>query len=264
MHPPADALRTDTQSPAATAAIGDSPRILSNVNTQPITQILLVEDDGDLAQMVAEFLRANDYEVTIEGRGDSAVSRIVMEKPDAVILDINLPGIDGFEVCRSVRDRYNGVIIILTARGDDLDEIVGLEIGADDYLSKPVRPRVLLARLRAHLRKTTGDSSSDPNRIISVGGLVVNSGRRSVDVDGVEVELTTAEFDLLWMLAEQSGIVVSRDDIYPKLVGVKYDGQDRSIDLRVSRLRKKISDDPTNPTKIKSVRGVGYILVDDK
>lgn len=234
------------------------------MTTEPTTRILLVEDDVELSQMVAEYLESNGFKVQVEGRGDTAVSRIVVEKPDAVILDINLPGIDGFEVCRSVRELYKGLIIILTARGDELDEIVGLEIGADDYLSKPVRPRLLLARLKAHLRKTVADPTNKEARTISVGGLVVNSGRRSVEVDDQEVELTTAEFDLLWMLAEKQGTVVSRDDIYPKLVGVQYDGQDRSIDLRVSRLRKKLGDDPANPMRVKSVRGVGYILVADK
>lgn len=258
------AVRSDTHVATNSAAISNFRRILVGVNTASTTRILLVEDDSDLAQMVAEFLESSDFSVQIEPRGDTAITRIIDENPDAVILDVNLPGVNGFEVCRSVRDEYPGLILILTARGDELDEIVGLEIGADDYMSKPVRPRVLLARLRSHLRKTQPDVTEDGASIISVSGLVVNSRRRTVEVDGQEVDLTTAEFDLLWMLAEKSGTVVGRDDIYPKLVGIQYDGQDRSIDLRVSRLRKKIGDDPTNPTRVKSVRGVGYILVADK
>lgn len=257
-------VRSDTQVVTNSAAINAFTRILIDVNTASTTRILLVEDDSDLAQMVAEFLESNDFSVQIEPRGDTAINRIVDEKPDAVILDVNLPGVDGFEVCRAVRDTYSGLIVILTARGDELDEIVGLEIGADDYLSKPVRPRVLLARLRSHLRKTQLDPPGDGTTTISVNGIVVNARRRSAEVDGRDVDLTTAEFDLLWMLAEKSGTVVGREDIYPKLVGVQYDGQDRSIDLRVSRLRKKLGDDPTNPTRVKSVRGVGYILVADK
>lgn len=228
------------------------------------SQILLVEDDSELAQMVSEYLQSNGFQVTIEQRGDTAVDRILQDAPDAVLLDINLPGLDGFDVCRRVRPRYDGLILILTARGDELDEIVGLEIGADDYMSKPVRPRLLLARLRSHLRKHVPSDAADQVREITVGSLQIHLNRRSVTLGEAEVQLTTAEFDLLWMLAEQAGQVVSREDIYPRLVGVNYDGQDRSIDLRVSRLRRKLGDDPATPTRIKSIRGVGYILVDDQ
>ncbi len=221
--------------------------------------ILLVEDDPDLASMVAEFLNGNDFVVSVESRGDTAVSRILRENPDAVVLDVNLPGLTGFEVCRQVREGFTGPILILTARGDEVDEVIGLEIGADDYMSKPVRPRVLLARLRAHLRKTTPSGKGAPE--ITVGDLTIDSSRRSVEIAEAAIDLTTAEFDLLWMLAEHAGEVVSRERIYQELVGIPYDGIDRSIDLRVSRLRKRLNDDPANPTRIKSVRGVGYILV---
>lgn len=227
------------------------------------SRILLVEDDAELAQMVCEYLQTNGFNVGIEERGDTAVARILQDAPDAVLLDVNLPGIDGFEVCRQVRAQYDGLILILTARGDELDEIVGLEIGADDYMSKPVRPRLLLARLRSHLRKHTSNGNEEV-RAIAVGTLEIHLNRRSVTLGEQEIQLTTAEFDLLWMLAEQAGRVVSREEIYPKLVGVNYDGQDRSIDLRVSRLRRKLGDDPATPTRIKSIRGVGYILVDDQ
>lgn len=240
------------------------PPILAFMTNEQTSQILLVEDDAELAQMVCEYLQSNGFQVAVEQRGDLAVDRIVQDAPDAVLLDINLPGIDGFEVCRRVRSRYDGLILILTARGDELDEIVGLEIGADDYMSKPVRPRLLLARLRSHLRKHVPSSPADEVREITVGSLKIHLNRRSVSLGEDEVQLTTAEFDLLWMLAEQAGRVVSREDIYPKLVGVSYDGQDRSIDLRVSRLRRKLGDDPATPARIKSIRGVGYILVDDQ
>lgn len=209
--------------------------------------------------MVAEFLRGNGFDVAIEARGDSAVDRILSDKPDAVILDINLPGKEGFEVCREVRSEYKGPILILTARGDEVDEVIGLELGADDYMSKPVRPRVLLARLRSHLRKAPTDV--EDSGVISVGDLSIDSGRRHCEIAGKEIDLTTAEFDLLWNLAKNVGEVVSRESIYMELVGIPYDGIDRSIDLRVSRLRKRLGDDPANPTRIKSVRGVGYILV---
>jgi len=225
------------------------------------THVLLVEDDRELSAMISEFLAGNGFAVDVEGRGDAAVARILTQKPDAVILDVNLPGMDGFDVCRQVRNEYRGTILILTARGDEVDEVVGLEIGADDYMAKPVRPRVLLARLRAHLRKST---PVDDQRKITVGDLAIDSSRRLVEISGENIDLTTAEFDLLWLLAKHAGAVVSRDEIYRELFEIPYDGIDRSIDLRVSRLRRRVGDDSSNPTRIKSVRGVGYILVLDE
>lgn len=224
-------------------------------------RILLVEDDAELARMVADFLNSNEFETSIEGRGDTAAKRILDFKPDAVVLDVNLPGEDGFSVCRSVRQKYRGAIIMLTARGEDVDEVLGLEVGADDYMAKPVRPRVLLARLRSHLRRITPvEAASTP---ITVGAMVVDPSRRSVEIAGQPVEVTTAEFDLLKLLAENAGKTLSRKDIYQEIHGMMYDGLDRSIDLRISRLRKKLGDDPSRPQRIKSVRGVGYMLAVD-
>ena len=224
----------------------------------PPYRVLLVEDDAPLASMVADFLSANDFEVTIEGRGDVAAERILRESPDAVVLDVNLPGQDGFTVCKTVRDQYYGAILMLTARGEEVDEVLGLEAGADDYLAKPVRPRALLARLRTHLRRIT--PSEEASQPVVVGSLVVDPSRRSVEIEGQYIELTTAEFDLLKLLAENAGRTLSRNDIYQQIHGMKYDGLDRSIDLRISRLRKKLGDDPSRPQRIKSVRGVGYML----
>ena len=221
-------------------------------------RILLVEDDASLAAMVADFLSPHGFDVSIEGRGDVAVARITDENPDVVLLDVNLPGLDGFSICRSVRSRYRGAIIMLTARGEEVDEVLGLEAGADDYLAKPVRPRALLARLQTHLRRATpAEQASQP---IVVGSLVVDAGRRSVEIDGLAVDLTTAEFDLLNLLARHAGQTLSRNDIYQEIHQMKYDGLDRSIDLRISRLRKRLGDDPAKPRRIKSVRGVGYML----
>ena len=208
--------------------------------------------------MVADFLSPHGFDVSIEGRGDVAVARITDENPDVVLLDVNLPGLDGFSICRSVRSRYRGAIIMLTARGEEVDEVLGLEAGADDYLAKPVRPRALLARLQTHLRRATpAEQASQP---IVVGSLVVDAGRRSVEIDGLAVGLTTAEFDLLSLLARHAGQTLSRNDIYQEIHQMKYDGLDRSIDLRISRLRKRLGDDPAKPRRIKSVRGVGYML----
>ena len=232
------------------------------MNNEPACRILLVEDDVRLALMIKDFLTPEGFEVTIEGRGDAAVARILNESPEAVVLDVNLPGMDGISVCRTVRSKYSGPILILTARGDEVDEIICLEVGADDFMAKPVRPRVLLARIRAHLRKTSVTESQTQQKL-KIGPLLIDAGRRTLEVEGAVVDLTTAEFDLLWHLAENTWKVLSREDIYQHIHGFRYDGMDRSIDLRVSRLRKKIGDDPNCPQRIKSIRGVGYLLAND-
>ena len=223
-------------------------------------RVLLVEDDAALASMVADFLSPHGVEVSIEGRGDTAVDRITKENPDAVLLDVNLPGLDGFSVCKAVRLGYRGPIIMLTARGEEIDEVLGLESGADDYMAKPVRPRALLARLRTHLRRVTPTEQEAQRTPIQVGSLLVDASRRYAELDGVALDVSTAEFDLLHLLAENVGRTLSRNDIYQHIHGTKYDGMDRSIDLRISRLRKKLGDDPAKPQRIKSVRGVGYML----
>jgi len=223
-------------------------------------RILLVEDDSELASMVADFLAPHGFVVTIEARGDRAAERIRGEPHDLLILDVNLPGLDGLTLCRTVRSDFKGPILILTARGDEVDEVVGLEVGADDYLAKPVRPRVLLARLRAHLRRSAASAIPQGGNRIAIGAMAIDAGRRAVQMSGQEIKLTSAEFDLLWLLAENVGQVVSRGDIYLRIHGVEYDGLDRSIDLRVSRLRKKLGDDPVDPQRIKSVRNTGYLL----
>ncbi|PIE19796.1 MAG: DNA-binding response regulator [Proteobacteria bacterium] len=229
-------------------------------------RILLVEDDERLASLVCEFLQSNGYVVSIEGRGDRAVGRILDELPNLVILDLMLPGRDGLEVCREVRDHYPGVILMLTARGEDVDEIVGLEIGADDYIAKPVKPRVLLAHIKSQLRRAErlvdedGQGRGDGAQRQVIGELVIDAGARTVQLGEQPIALTTAEFDLLWFLAKRAGEVVSRETIYSELRGIEYDGLDRSIDLRVARLRKKLGDDAKQPRLIKSVRGAGYLV----
>jgi two-component system, OmpR family, response regulator RstA len=226
------------------------------------SRILLVEDEPILGAMVMDYLREQGFEVALESRGDVAVERIIKESPEAVILDINLPGCDGFDVCRQVRDRYRGTIVMLTARASEVDEVLGLECGADDYLSKPVRPKVLLARLRVHLRKhqATDSSVTAPLR---VGDLMVDPASRRVELSGREVEVSSAEFDVLQLLAASAGKTVSRAEIFQAIHGMKFDGLDRSIDLRISRLRKKLGDDPLHPKRIKSIRGTGYLLALD-
>jgi len=222
-------------------------------------RILLVEDDAQLASMVADFLKPHGFDVLVENRGDRAVHRILHEDPEVVILDVNLPGKDGFAVCREVRAHYGGAIIMLTARGGEVDEVLGLEFGADDYLAKPVRPLALLARLRTHLRRSLPDPATTGQTVV-VGSLVVDTARRNAEMNGIVLDLTTAEFDLLKLLADHAGKPLSRNEIYQLIHGTRYDGLDRSIDLRISRLRKKLGDDPLRPQRILSVRGTGYQL----
>ena len=232
--------------------------------------ILLIEDDRRLGDLVAKYLRRNDFDVSVERRGDTAPARIIREAPDLLILDLMLPGMDGLDVCRRVRSRYHGPILMLTAREDDMDQVAGLEMGADDYVKKPVEPRVLLARIRALMRrfekKTPG--SVDTPGVGNPDGLVFNSlsiikSSRTVKLGCRVVGLTSSEFDLLWLLAQNSGHILDRDTIYRKLKGIDYDGLDRSVDLAVSRLRKKLSDDPEYPKRIKTVWGKGYLFVPD-
>ena len=223
-------------------------------------RLLLVEDDQELAEMVSDFLGEHKFDVSVEGNGRIAQNRIVSEPYDAVLLDIGLPEIDGISICRNVREKFAGPILMLTARGDEVDEVLSLEVGADDYIAKPVRPRALVARLKMHLNRSEPHSDSSQPSKIQVDGLTIDSGDRTAMLEEQTVDVTTAEFDLLWLLAENAGQVIAREQIYQKLLGIRYDGLDRSIDLRVSRLRKKLGDDPNRPQRIKSVRGVGYIL----
>jgi two-component system response regulator RstA len=231
----------------------------------------LVEDDCALSELVSEYLTENGFYVDVEESGDNAVGRILSEQPDMVILDVMLPGIDGFTVCRRARDGYEGPILMLTARGEEVDELTGFDCGADEYLRKPIRPKVLLARVHALLKrclqvdsrlddKATQNGSS--TRIVC-GALIIDSGQRSVHLDGTVVPLTTAEFELLWYLAENRGRVVTREELYRNVQGIEYDGLDRTIDFRISRLRKKLGGDlESHDRLIKTIRGAGYQLVE--
>lgn len=226
-------------------------------------RILLVEDDAELASMVADFLEANGISVAIEGNGAVAVKRISDDPFDGLVLDIGLPGMDGISICKKVRAGFDGPILMLTARGNEIDEVVALEVGADDYMAKPVRPRALLARLRVHLKRSHGSPNEASATRLDLGRLSIDSSNRTLTIDKRPVKLTTAEFDLIWLLAINAGSVINRETMYEKLHGVEFDGVDRSIDLRVSRLRKKVGDDPNLPRLIKSVRGIGYLLATD-
>lgn len=226
--------------------------------------IFLVEDDLELAQLISERLEREGFSVRHEANGRAACGRIVSDQPDLVVLDIMLPDLDGFGVCREVRPTYKGPILILTARDEDIDQILGLELGADDFVIKPVRPQVLLARIRALLRRVGAAAVQAVPRTITVGELKVNAGRREAHLGKKEIELTTVEFDLLWYLTDHAGTVVSRNDIHLALYNTEYDGLDRSIDVYVSRIRQKLGDDPADPRFLKTVRGVGYLFVGEE
>lgn len=228
----------------------------------PRHHILLVEDDERLARLVREYLEGQGFEVSVEGRGDTAPERIRSLAPDLVVLDLMLPGRDGLDVCREVRPNYDGPILILTAREDDMDQVAGLEIGADDYVKKPVEPRVLLARVRALLRRA-GSGREAGVGDLRFGVLRIDDRSRRVHLDGEEIDLTTTEYDLLVLLATHAGSVLSRDDLFRRLRGIEYDGIDRSVDIAISRLRRKLEADPADPQRIRTVWRRGYLFAPD-
>ncbi|WYH55608.1 response regulator [Teredinibacter turnerae] len=222
--------------------------------------ILVVEDDTSLAEWISDYLIDNGYQVTVANRGDTAVELIRSDTPDLVLLDIMLPEKDGFQVCREARAFYSKPILMMTACSEDADEILGLELGANDYVNKPVKPRILLARIKALLRRTEMDAAG--HRLI-FGDLVLDKKSKSVKLQNNTIPFSSNEFEVLWLLAESAGHVISRDDLVSKLRGIEYDGFDRSVDVRVCRIRKKLSDDPSNPAKIKTIRGKGYLFAGD-
>ncbi|MFZ3183776.1 MAG: winged helix-turn-helix domain-containing protein [Pseudomonas sp.] len=227
-------------------------------------QILIVEDDQRLAELTREYLASNGLAVAIESDGGKAAARILREQPALVILDLMLPGEDGLSICRTLRSQqYGGAILMLTALADDMDQVLGLELGADDYVCKPVRPRLLLARVHALLRRhpVSAQAEVEAKELLQFGPLQIDHARREASLHEVSIELTSAEFDLLWLLAANSGRILSREEIFTDLRGVGYDGLDRSIDVRISRIRPKIGDDPEHPKVIKTVRGKGYLFV---
>lgn len=227
----------------------------------PDKTILLVEDDEVSALTLARYLEKQNYAVIVEHDGNRVLEAIKEHSPDVLILDINLPGKDGFQVCREIRSVYDDPIIMLTARVEDIDQIIGLELGADDYITKPVEPRLIHARLKAILRRgDTVTNTAHRHDNIGFGNFSINNSTRSVKLAGAEISLTTADFDLLWLLASHAGKIVSRDDIQKNLRGIEHDGLDRSIDMKVSRLRKRLGDDTDNPRRIKTVRGKGYLF----
>jgi DNA-binding response OmpR family regulator len=220
-------------------------------------RVLLVEDDARLAGMVSEYLGAAGFDVSTVAGGVAALERLGRQPYDALVLDLTLPDIDGLEVCRRLRAKWNTPVLMLTARGEPMDRVVGLEIGADDYLAKPFEPRELLARLRALLRRAHAPARAS---VLRFGRLEIDRDARTVRLDGSERSLTSLQFELLVALAENAGRVLSRDALMDLVKGQPLEAFDRSIDVHVSRIRAAIEDDPKKPRRLITVRGAGYVF----
>jgi len=221
-------------------------------------RVMLVEDDARLAELVTEYLSGYEFAVDLVTRGDQALERFKALSPDVVVLDLMLPGLDGMVVCRQIRDMSEVPILILTAREDSYDEVSGLEQGADDFVNKPVQPRVLLARLRALMRRTAQTKGGADTRVLQFGALRIVTTDRSVVWRGEPCVLSNTEYKLLLVLAEAAGRVLSRDALLKKMRGIEFDGLDRSIDNCISKLRRKFDD--AESEKIKTVWGEGYLF----
>jgi DNA-binding response OmpR family regulator len=222
-----------------------------------MSSIVLVEDDKALADLTAEFLRAEGFLVTLVHRGDEAVGVIQKVQPALIILDVMLPGLDGFAVCRQIRSSYHGLILMMTALDENSEQLVGFSAGADDYVAKPVDPVLLVARVRAMLRR----QPQSPKISLAYGRFVVNTQAQQVFLDGAQLAFSTAEFELLAVFCRNFGVVLGRDALLHDLRRLEYDGTNRSIDMRVSRLRKKMQSLDC-PVSIQTVTAQGYILVE--
>ena len=232
-------------------------------DTDPMAaRILMIDDDDRLAGMVSDYLGGAGFRVTAAGTGADGEALLRRETFDAVILDLMLPDADGLDLCRRLRAESDVPILMLTARGEPMDRVVGLELGADDYLAKPFEPRELQARLRAILRrKGTTAPAAD---ILRFGRLEIDKGARIVRVDGEERAITSYQFALLLALAERAGRVLSRDALMDLLKGEKLEAFDRSVDVHISRIRAAIEDDPKKPRRILTLRGTGYVFAKDQ
>ena len=222
-------------------------------------RLLIVDDDTQLAAMVFDYLTSAGFAVERRFTGRDGLEAVDRGAFDAIILDVMLPDVDGFEVCRRIRVRSQTPVLMLTARGDETDRIVGLEIGADDYLPKPFNPRELLARIRAIIRRGRGAAPTEDSSL-RFGRLHIDRGSRIVRVDGEEKNLTSHQFNLLVALADNAGRVLNRERLMDLVRGEELDALDRSIDVHISRIRSAIEDDPKHPRRIITVRGAGYVF----
>ncbi len=220
-------------------------------------QILLIEDDARLAGMVRDYLGESGFEVTITGTGNAGLARQKERGFDAIILDLMLPDSDGLEVCRTLRATDSVPILMLTAKGDPMDRVVGLELGADDYLPKPFEPRELLARLRAILRRGKAEDRAD---VLRFGGLEIDTRTMQARIDGRTCALTAHQFKLLEIMAKAPGRVLSRSYLMDESKGENLESFDRSIDVHISRIRAEVEADPKHPRRVLTVRGAGYVF----
>lgn len=223
--------------------------------------ILIIEDDNEIARLTEMYLQSEGYQTTVVNDGNEAISTISKLSPDLILLDLMLPGVDGFDICKRARDFYVGPIIVLTAREDDISEVSLLKLGADDYLRKPAKPHIMSARIEALLRRTK--SNTENTTYISSNNIVINHDTLSVLVNSNVVDLTSSEFELLALLASKLGQVVSREECIQALRGINYDTTDRSIDMRISGLRRKLNDEKQPYKMIKTIRNKGYLLVNE-
>ena len=226
-------------------------------------EVLIVDDDTRLSAMVRDYLGDNGFTVYTAATARAGLAELGRRAPDAVILDIMLPDLDGFETCRRIRAVSDVPVLMLTAKGDETDRIVGLEIGADDYLPKPFNPRELLARLKAILRRRTSVPGG-AGRVLRFGRLEIDPASRAANLDGNACTLTSHQFDLLVALAENAGRTLSREQLMDKVKGAALEAFDRSIDVHISRIRAAIEDDPKHPRRIVTVRGSGYVFARDQ
>lgn len=226
------------------------------MDEEAIPRIVLVEDDRELAGLTAEYLQAHGLRVDVMNRASGVVERVLTDRPDMAVLDIMLPDGNGLDLCRELRRSWRGPILMLTALGDETDTVVGLELGADDYVAKPASPRVLLARIRALLRRNAGDPGAEA---LICGPLRIDLGARTAFCAGSELSLTTCEFELLELLARRTGRVQERSALVEELRGIDFRHMDRTVDVTVSRLRRKL-EAAGGEGLIRTVRGVGYVL----
>ncbi len=216
--------------------------------------VLVVEDEASIASFVSLYLKNAGYDVKTAANGASALSLVAAETPDLIVLDLMLPDIDGIEVCKRVRQRSDVPILMLTARDEDVDKIIGLEVGADDYLTKPFNPRELVARVKSVLRRTTPERRHPEEEVLRHGDLVIDAGRRECRVGDTEIQLAPKEFDLLWELLDHRGLVLTRDQLLERVWGYTFAGDTRTVDVHVRQLRRKLGD----ASPIVTVWGVGY------
>lgn len=232
--------------------------VMISIGSTVAEKILIVEDDERVAKLLVQFLRIEQFDVDWVACGAQAVEKVKAEPPDLIVLDLMLPKMDGIEVCEAIRPFYHNAILMLTASEGDLQEVTALNAGIDDFLTKPIRTHVLLARIKALLRRQAPQKVSK----ITVNDLDIDHDKRLVTRDGVALDLSDSEFELLWVLASRAGIVIKRDELFYLLRGKEYDGLDRSIDMRVSQLRKKLGQNQGREY-IKTLRQLGYLFMKD-